>query len=271
MSQLSPPLPRSPVQRPWRVSGVVVTIVILAAGVFLAFQLIGGSRTASAEQAPHTETFSNPIGTLSVSLDAGTLSVLAGPAGQVTITRQLTYKSQPPTYSEVWNGDVLTVNSVCPVPSNCEITYTITVPAGTAVNAQLEDGDITANGLSGRLDLSSSSGSFTLVRTSGPTTITGDAGEVKGTALNSATVDVRTSDGDVTMDFAGAPTSVRVAIQDSGDLTVTVPRETSGAAGYNIDANTRSGDRQVEVSHDPSSARSITASTAAGDLSLTYA
>ncbi len=271
MSVISPPPPAPPVQHHWRVAGVIVTVVILAVVAFLAFRMIGGSRT-SAQQTPQTETSTHEISTLAVNIDAGTLSVLAGPAGQVTITRQLTFKSQPPTYSEVWDGDKLTISSVCPVRSNCEISYTVTVPAATAVNAQLVDGDVSVNGLSGALDLGSKSGSFTLAQTSGSTKISGDSGEVKGTALGSAAVDVQTSAGDVTLAFASAPTTVRVAVLDAGDLKITVPRDTaggSGSSGYNIDATTRSGDRRVDVTHNATSVRTISVATAAGDIRLT--
>ena len=170
----------------------------------------------------------------------------------------------------MWDGSNLTITSVCPERSDCEIDYTISVPAGTTVQAQMTDGDVSVVGLSGNLDLSSSSGNFSLTRTSGSVRITGDAGEIKGNGLASSAVDVQTQAGDVTLGFLEPPTLVRASVLDAGNVTVTVPRPESAGAGYNIDANTRAGDRRVEIPQDPAGAKAIVLSTVSGDVSVAY-
>ena len=268
MSVISPPRPAAGESRQWRVAGVVVTILILLTGLFFAYRFIGGSGQARAET--QNQTYQQNISALSVSLDSGTLAVKAGSAGEVGITRQLKWKKTQPDFTEVWDGANLTITSVCAERSDCEIDYTISVPPGTTVQAQLVDGDVSVVGISGNLDLSSESGNFSLTRTSGSVRITGDAGEIKGTSLASSAVDVQTEAGDVTLGFMEPPNLVRASVGDAGNVTVTVPRPESAGAGYTIDATTRAGDRRVDIPQDPAGAKAIVLSTVSGDVSVVY-
>ena len=63
---------------------------------------------------------------------------------------------------------------------------------------------------------------------------------------------------------------VKASVLDAGNVTVTVPRPDSAGAGYNIDANTRAGDRRVEIQQDAASAKAIVLSTVSGDVSIAY-
>ena len=268
MSVISPPPPPPPQSRPRRVAGGGVTGDNRLTRRFFAYPFNRGSGPARAET--QKQKYEQEISNLSISIDSGTLSVTAGSAGEVGITRQLKWKKAQPNFTEVWDGANLIITSVCPEPSDCEIDYTISVPPGTTVQAQMVDGDVSVVGLSGNLDLSSESGNFSLTRTSGSVRITGDAGEIKGTGLASSAVDVQTQAGDVTLGFMEPPNLVRASVQDAGNVTVTVPRTDGAGAGYNIDANTRAGDRRVEIQQDAASAKAIVLSTVSGDVSIAY-
>ena len=168
--------------------------------------------------------YEQDISTLSVNIDSGTLAVTAGVPGEVGISRQIKWKKNQPNFDEVWDGSNLTITSVCPERSDCEIDYTITVPPGTTVPARMVDGDVSVVGLSGNLDLSSESGNSSLTRTSGSVRITGDAGEIKGIGLASSAVDVQTQAGDVTLGFLQSPNLVKASVLDAGNVTVIVPQ-----------------------------------------------
>jgi DUF4097 and DUF4098 domain-containing protein YvlB len=182
-------------------------------------------------------------------------------------------------------GETATVQTVYPdernPPYSVKVSYVVVAPAGTRVTARTVSGAVTMKGLkadqhvdvtSGSIDINGVAGAIAANMISGPTTITGvttDAavevqsisGSVKldqvkarriavnvtsgGVTLRGLTTDdlgVATIDGDIEFDSALAR-SGRYELQAmSGSLTFLV----SGAAGFELKANTFSGDVRVE-------------------------
>ncbi|GLW10667.1 hypothetical protein Misp01_57950 [Microtetraspora sp. NBRC 13810] len=65
------------------------------------------------------------------------VAVARGPAGQITIRREVTWQGGPPDVQQFWNGRQLTVKATCdPFASEetvCVTRYTLTVPPGVKV------------------------------------------------------------------------------------------------------------------------------------------
>jgi len=122
------------------------------------------------------------------------------------------------------------------------------VPGSTAVEVTLVAGGVDVEDLSGDLR------------------VTTTAGSIDASGLRSRNVDARTEAGKVTLAHQVAPaqTSART---DAGEVTVRLP----GSASYAVDATTDAGDRKVSVTVDPGSAHRVTASTQAGDITVTPA
>ncbi len=121
--------------------------------------------------------------------------------------------------------------------------------------------------MTGRLDLSTSSGDVQAVDATGDVVMRTSSGDVTGDRLGGERVDGRTSSGDVVLDFVDSPRDA-TAQTSSGDATVTVPEE-AGIA-YRVDVESDSGDDTIGVASDPDSPRSITARTNSGDARVVY-
>lgn len=120
----------------------------------------------------------------------------------------------------------------------------VTVRNGVAVTVDAASGDVVVDGASGAVDLESSSG------------------DVKAGALTGGEpVTAKSSSGDVVVDVDEA-TSV-TAESESGDVAVHVP---DGA--YAVDAHTRSGDRNVNVTDDRNSPNRLKVSSSSGDIEV---
>src|SRR5690606_17059175 len=181
---------------------------------------------------------------LVVELPAGNVQVRAGEVAKVRLTR---VQRGDPQISERLDGGTLRVASRCPglTFDRCDIAYELVVPADGPVRADVDSGDVTVSGVSGRLDLHA------------------DSGDVTATDLTSTEVNATTDSGDVELGFRRAPTRVQ-ADADSGDVTVRVPKGTR----YRVDGTTGSGSRDVEVGVDPESGHRIIVTTSSGDVEV---
>jgi DUF4097 and DUF4098 domain-containing protein YvlB len=94
------------------------------------------------------------------------------------------------------------------------------------------------------------------------------SGDVEATGVDVGDIDARTSSGDVTVELGSAPRQVDT-VTSSGDVLVVVPY-VLGDVYYDVEADTSSGDRVVDVRTDPLSDRRIEAHTGSGDVTVRY-
>ncbi|ROS23590.1 DUF4097 family beta strand repeat-containing protein [Cellulomonas sp. PhB150] len=138
------------------------------------------------------------------------------------------------------SADRLTVTHECAWFGSCRASLAVTVPAGTEVVVHASDGDVTAQGLSGALDIRSGDGRTEVSDLVGDLTLAASNGAVDVRSVQ-GDVDVRSSDGSTSVDgVSGSLTAT------SGDGRVTV----SGVAG-DVDVSSNDGDVTVYGTGDP--------------------
>ena len=159
--------------------------------------------------------------------------------------------------------------------SRGRILLTVTLPEQFDVYAQTSDGNITAGGQKGEIDLKSSDGDISVDGLSGPMVhLTTSDGDIVVDEINADEVSLRTSDGDLRADFIrgksvtfktsdgdvvaerieGETIAVRSA---DGDLELTV-------SGGELEARTSDGDIDVTVS----GKMALDLSTSDGDITI---
>ncbi|SHE58655.1 DUF4097 family beta strand repeat-containing protein [Streptoalloteichus hindustanus] len=222
------------------------------------------------------------------------IRVAAGDASAVH--RRITHRESKdrPGASHRVEGDTLVLTRRC--GDFCTINYDITVPRDvdvtggdgsgnieatgvSAVNIVVSSGDVTARDVAGAVNVRTSSGSVRVQRASGSVRVRSgsgdvqlddlpgavdvddDSGRVRGQGLRGDTV-VRSGSGDVELTLT-EPRSVR-AHATSGSVTVRAPQ-----GKYRVNATTNSGNRNVNVTEDPSSSVMLEATTTSGDVTIT--
>jgi hypothetical protein len=146
-------------------------------------------------------------------------------------------------------GGALRLSSTCPVgiSNYCQVSYTIAVPPGVAVDADSAAGDVDARGLS----------------TTAPLKLTSGDGDVTAFDIGAGNVTLDSGNGDVTATLVRAPTRL-YASSGNGDVTLTVPNTT-----YAVHVSSGNGDASDSTLRtDPSSPRTITASSGNGDVTV---
>jgi hypothetical protein len=127
----------------------------------------------------------------------------------------------------------------------CSIRYRIEVPAGQAIQLQVDSADVSLTGLRGRIKVHASSG------------------DIAARDMRATQVQLSVSSGDISASFARQPHSLTTTAS-SGDVSVRVP-----AGSYHITMAADSGDRSLTgLADDPSSSRTIVARTHSGDISI---
>jgi hypothetical protein len=214
----------------WLLAGIAATVVAIAGtGTGLWYATAYKARTYT-----RTETTRYPErpAELTVQLTSGTIAITSGPAGQVTVTRLLTWTNYRPVIDEHWTKGALDIQQDCPaglLDQACSVSYQIAVPPGVPLNLSSDDGD------------------------------------VKVTRSLSRNVHASSGSGNIWLDFATAPSTV-VAQTDSGSVTVRVPP----GGRYAIEPSTDSGNQRVNVSQDPAAPRNIIASSDDGNITVEY-
>ncbi|MGO1051379.1 DUF4097 family beta strand repeat-containing protein [Crossiella sp. CA198] len=227
--------------------------------------LLSGCSLIARNRETQQQDFEQKIAKLEVTLDSGDVEVRAGGDGKVSVTRKLEWANNKPVAHEEWSGETLRITPpTC--SNNCGINYVITVPAAIAVQLRTDSGAVSVYDVKGDLRLETDSGD---VRADNPVAAlwarTG-SGTVTTSGARSPKAELHTDSGDITAGFAAAPGSV-VAEAGSGAVTVTVPKE---PAGYQVTAKTDSGKKDIAVTQEASSPRTISATADSGDVTVKY-
>lgn len=248
----------------WMTVGALIVLALIGGGMFAGWHWLGGRAPAHTAQQQHT--YTHPIDRIEVKLDSGSVELRPDGSRQVAVERSLTWSDDRPTYKEEWQGNTLRISTHC-TGRRCSLDYRIQVPASVAVEAYTSAGDIKSSSLKGNQKLSSDSGDVRVADAAGRLSASSDSGDVVGTGLSSAQTDSRTDSGNLTLNYTKAPQKV-TAKGSSGSVNVTVPH---GGQGYRVQADTDSGEKQIQVAQDSGSGHIITAHTDSGDVGVRYA
>ena len=227
-----------------------------------------GAGTSSAH---HSESVRTAVRTsasvFSVDLDAGSLHLVRGPSGLLSLRGTASYRGgRAPTISWQGTGGSMFLHPVCHSrDGDCGYNFIISVPVSTTVVAGVDAGDIWARGLAGTLQLDALAGDVTLTGLSGSLRVTGGSGNITAAGLRSAASDFAEGAGNVTLGFTAAPRHLAAKV-GSGNVGVTVPPSFS----YHVLTSDESGDVVSGITDDPSSPRVISLSVGTGNIFLNH-
>lgn len=270
---VQPPSPHSGARLALQIGAVITGILIILAALNL-FSLTAGRSHSDIHRS-----FGLSGTTLTIRAGSADVSVVPGTGSGIEVDRSARVPHGQTMKEPTISGDVLSLPANCHSGALgwlwfCSVHYTVHVPAGLQLDVHADSGDLEASGLQfGAIALRTGSGDVTVrrVTTTGLTAETG-SGDIDGSHLSATTITVKTGSGDLGLGFDQDPTTLQ-ARTGSGDLTITVPRD---SAEYYVQAQTGSGDYTNHVRSiggapaAGSGARSISAQTGSGDLSIRY-
>lgn len=250
------------VRRAWLVGGSLLAAVGLVVGTA---RIVGA--LAHVEE---TEVATFPaagVDVLDIRSPQGTIDVRGGDVDEITVTAEISHGLRPTGHTATVAGGVLRVRASCPLfVAWCEVDYRVEVPAGVDVVASTDDGRLIVRDVTGDVRADGDNGSLELTRLAGDLDVTTGNGRVDATGLRSPSVRAGTENGSVRLEFAEPPAAVE-ATSRNGRVDVVVP-DTPDA--YRVDLGTHNGATDVGVRTDPSSDRSVVASTHNGDVTVRY-
>ncbi|MFJ9946990.1 DUF4097 family beta strand repeat-containing protein [Kitasatospora sp. NPDC091207] len=185
-----------------------------------------------------------PVRVLVVEARTGGVTVRGG-GEAVKVTEHQSYRGAAPRSSHEVKDGTLTLRYDC---EDCGVGYEVDVPAGTVVRVGTETGGVRLTGLAAEVDVRAGTGG------------------VEASGLTSPVVRLRTGTGGIDVSFAGSPDTVEVRAE-TGGVRVRVP---AGEA-YAVDASAGAGGVSVEVPRWPGAARTISARTEAGGVTVSGA
>jgi hypothetical protein len=254
----------------WPLIGGLATVVVILAGAFVAWQIIG---SPALNRETQRDAYDRPVSRIVFDhLNSNDIVVHArsGATG-VKVERQLRWNGDSPTISETWNGDVLTISVTChgwTIGHQCSVDYTVDVAPTVAIEADVSSGDITLDGSTAPVRVHTSSGDIRIRNVSGDSLdASTTSGDLTIDGLSTKALTATTTSGDIAVAYAAAPTTVE-ATATSGDVTVTVPRSDMT---YKVRLDSTSGDRHSDIGSSDTGAGSISLRTSSGDVRIRLA
>ncbi|MCP5026260.1 MAG: DUF4097 domain-containing protein [Actinomycetia bacterium] len=242
--------------------GGIFTIATIGFCCYLLVSLMAHEQTT-------TEISFTGIERIEFDLGAGGIELTGSSGDSIASGRRIVDRGvQEPTFSEEVVGNTLRLSARCPDFSafNCGSRYELAVPAGVDVSGTSSGGAITITGVTGAITVHSSAGDIAVRDPIGPLELSSSGGGVSVTGGRSAEVVASSTNAGVSLEFVGSPMRVD-AESSSGDVTVTLPKD---GAVFAIDASADNGEREVDVSTDPTSQRTIRAYASSGDVTIRY-
>jgi hypothetical protein len=248
-------------------------LLIVGALLAVGLAVVGGAEalrwTTGEERADRNVTLPPSVTRLEVSTSSGDLTLAGTSAPQGTVDARLAGTLHPPRLRLTVTGTTAQVSADCgwTFLLGCEARLRLAVPPGVTVVARSSSGDIRADSLRGPFDLRTSSGDVTASGGTGTAQLSTSSGDIRAVGLGATTVYAHTSSGDVSVSLAVPPDQV-IARTSAGNVRVAVP---GGPRTYAVSAHTSAGNDSLGIAADPSSPYRITASSSAGDVTVTYA
>jgi hypothetical protein len=243
-------------------AGIVLAVVTVGYGCLVLVNLLGRRTYRSTQRFPLTHV---------VQLQGGDdqLTIVPDAVDHVVVQQTVRRGIQHTRgVNRVDAAGVLHLGVRCPkwVPTFCDITTTVHVPADLDVRGSLGDGSVTASGLHGSFHVSTGDGSIHLDRQVGDVWLASGDGTVRLTELRARHVAVSTGDGSVSIDLAAPPDSV---VLHSGDGTVSLAVPDDGTP-YAVTTSTGDGSVHNDLANDPRASRRIDVHTGDGSVHLSY-
>ena len=278
----------------WRISGVATAAALAIPGIWLLAHagspVLQSRETISATPsgkfrgpaptATQQVTITQPVTSLDVHSYGAPIQVTAESGSRdVTVTEGLTYSGHRPAVTAAVSHGVLTLDAPACGSANCQVAFTVTVPARVAVTAvsgggviivegtagadlSSGGGAVEASNIDGPLQASTGGGPLTVVNLTGPLQASTGSGPVFAAGVTASTATIATGGGGVRLWFAAAPDSVRVAT-GGGAAYLSVP-----GGPYALTTDSGGGPQSVDLATAPSAARSINVSTSGGALQI---
>lgn len=299
----STPLPMTQGRQLTLVIGVPVAVALILMCVPLwargALQVV-----ASHDQVGYSVAVSAPVRGGQVKVTSGNGDMVfrtSRTAHDISVRGHLSGELARPTFSHQSTATGLDLNSGCNAPfGNCNISFTVTAPAGLPVTLDDAFGNLTAGHLSGPVSLSNNSGDIDTSDLDGRIQLNDQFGNIWASQLrgtmrlvnNSGDINVSGATGDTQLQDAfgniyviGLAAASAVATNNSGDITLrfaTVPRQVTvtdsfgnvtlilpaGSTAYQVHTHNSFGSTSVSVAQSPTSAHVIRVSNNSGDITI---
>jgi hypothetical protein len=259
--------------RRFPVVGAIVVLAIIAvvvAGGVWVWKSFGPSARHTQQQ---SKTYDDKVTALDITGNSGVIRLIADDSDTVKVERKLRWTKNRPKSTESVSGGKLTIKQTgCGDGfslgfNQCNIDYTIHLPAATKVTAAADSGEIFTTGIKGAMSLHADSGDVSVNGSGKKLSASVDSGNVIGRNLKATDVTVNADSGDATLDFLTAPDKVKGTV-DSGDIMMSVPKD---GTAYKVTAVVDSGNKVIEVKKSDSSKHVISVQADSGDLTVRYA
>ena len=253
--------PRSETQRTaktvwWIVGGAITGTALLVA---LAVTGVWIWSIASPEKSEtHSETYTQAVAGVDVAVEVGHIDLSASSDASLVVDRETRWRGEEPETPEVWQGDTFAAVGECDDNlvlfwdgDECEVNYTLALPAGAAAKAENSVGDITVDGLDGTIDLETG------------------VGDIEGENLRATGTVTESSVGSVRLEFAEVRGDIDVTTS-TGDVEIIVPDD---GTTYDVVFSSGVGSEDIQIATDPASRADyvIAVDTSVGDLIVRYA
>jgi DUF4097 and DUF4098 domain-containing protein YvlB len=204
---------------------------------------------------------------VSVTVPEAAIELLPSGDGEVHVEVTGWYSGTAPEFTVDTAADETVVEGGCRVLilSRCSLSVSVAVPASADVRIASTNGTIAVSQMGGSLDIGTTNGALRIADATGVLSLRTTNGSISVTRATSPEVTATTTNGQVELEFAGAPTEV-LARSTNGGITVRVPE----GEPYFVDVQTTNGHLRTEVESDRTAERSVTAETTNGSIAVEH-
>jgi hypothetical protein len=146
----------------------------------------------------------------------------------------------------------------------CHTTITVHAPPQIAIRGHVLDGDVTARGIEGPIDLDAGDGQMSFGGTTGPVRMHSGDGDVDLSDLATDSLVLRMGDGNLRASLVTSPTSINVQSGD-GDIDLCLP---PSAPPYAVTVHHGNGTLDNRLPTDPQASRTLVVDAGDGDITL---
>lgn len=207
----------------------------------------GSTQPGSAQPTETTDQVLDGVRTLTISDDAGSVTVTGAAGPGVRIVKKIFANPTRPQEQIAHTGSDLRITApYCAAPDwrrPCRIDYEIQAPPAVAVALTTASGNLTLTGLTGTQSAAAASGSVRVTAAGGPVSAQSTSGNVDVTAT--------------------AVTQTLTATSVSGNASVHVP-----SGRYRVETATATGNSAVALTDDPAGSALVRVTTVTGNLTL---
>ncbi|MFE2289729.1 DUF4097 family beta strand repeat-containing protein [Streptomyces sp. NPDC059452] len=243
----------------------------LAAGggaVLLALALTGCGSTDVDDAPVERKAFALEGKTLTIDAEDSTVTLVPADVEEVEVERRVdgwVFLGSGPDPVWTMKDDTLTLRVKCgAMISNCAAWHEVKVPRGVTVQADADNGEITAANFDTELRLSADNGNIVVRDSGGPLDLKSDNGTVLAERIGTKSVVARADNGEIRLEFAGVPDLVD-AVSENGSVVIDLPR---GGQKYAVNASADNGEVDIAVPRSDSSAHVVKVRSDNGEVKV---